>query len=84
MTETICLGENKLEISPSVKYLLKETSADVIAVNCVSNENEAILALGDFSFARELKNQGAVIEANKNEVKLGMKPNSAVVFEIEK
>ncbi len=68
------------------EHIVDEETRLVVAVNCVPRESVVNMCLGDYAFERELKNQDAVVEKapGVNGVRITMKPNSAVVFEIKK
>lgn len=66
------------------EHILDANTRIVIAINCVPRESCTKLSLDGYKLSKEIKNQGADINANENEISLVMKPNSAVVLEISK
>lgn len=65
------------------EHILNDNKRIVVAVNCIPRESEGEFTLDGYKPGKILKNQGSVATSNGEKLTLNMKPNSAIIFEID-
>jgi len=66
------------------EHKINENTRIVVCANCVPRESRVSFTFEEFTYSCVLKNQNNIVNENKNGIEVVFKPNSCMVFEINK